>query len=63
MDPRKDWAFVAFFLISGRCIQETLRFTKDRFGIEMDADPGKVRCEFHHLNKECKRAECGFYPS
>ena len=54
---------MAFFLISGRCIQETLRFTKDRFGIEMDADPGKVRCEFHHLNKECKRAECGFYPS
>ena len=44
-------------------IQEALRFTKDRFGIEMDVDPGKVRCEFHHLNKECKKAECSFYPS
>ena len=43
-------------------IQEALRFTKDRFGIEMDADPGKLRCEFHHLNKECKKAECSFYP-
>ena len=44
-------------------IQEALRFTKDWFGIEMDADPGRLRCEFHHLNKECKKAECGFYPS
>ncbi|MGD0659851.1 MAG: DUF5714 domain-containing protein [Syntrophorhabdales bacterium] len=44
-------------------IQEARRFTKDRLGIEMDVNHGRVRCDFHYLNKECKKAECGFYPS
>ena len=42
-------------------IREAIIFVKDRFGVEMDASPSRVRCEFHHLNKECKKTECGFY--
>ncbi len=43
-------------------ILEALRFTKDRFQVEMDASPDRLTCEFHDLNKECKKTECRFYP-
>ena len=43
-------------------IREAVRFVKDRFGLEMDAGAGGVHCEFHHLNKECRKVDCRFYP-
>jgi len=42
-------------------ILEGLRFVRDEFHIEMDASLGVVKCEFHHQNRECKKAECRFY--
>ncbi len=41
---------------------EALRFTREQFGVEMEPSPGALRCEFHHLNKECRKTECRFYP-
>ena len=42
-------------------IREALCFVNDRFHVEMDTSPDGMKCEFHHLNKECKKAECRFY--
>ena len=42
-------------------IDEARSFVKDRFQVEMGAGTNGLRCEFHHLNKECKREECRFY--
>lgn len=44
-------------------ILEALRFVKDQFQVEMEASPDGVTCNFNHLNKECKKAECRFYPA
>ena len=44
-------------------IGEALRFVKDRLHVEMEKSPDEVKCEFFHLNKECKKAECPFYPA
>jgi hypothetical protein len=43
-------------------ILEALRFVKDQFQVELGASPDVVQCEFHNLNKECKKAECRFHP-
>jgi hypothetical protein len=43
-------------------ISEALRFTKEEFGVEMDAGPAAVKCQFYHLNNECRKVECAFYP-
>jgi hypothetical protein len=44
-------------------ILEALRFVKEQFRTEMGTGPDAVKCEFHHLNKECRKAECRFYPA
>jgi hypothetical protein len=44
-------------------ILEALRFVKDQFQVEMGTSPDRVTCNFNHLNKECKKAECRFYPT
>ena len=44
-------------------ILEALRFVKDEFRVEMDVSPDRVKCGFHDLNKECRKAECRFYPA
>jgi hypothetical protein len=43
-------------------INEAVRFVKEHFQVEMEISPGVVACEFHPLNKECKKTECRFYP-
>jgi len=43
-------------------IREALRFTKDRFGLDLGALSDPVKCEFFSLNKECRKVECPFYP-
>jgi Family of unknown function (DUF5714) len=42
-------------------IQDALAFVKDQFHVEMSAGPVDLKCEFYHMNKECKKAECRFY--
>ena len=44
-------------------IIETLTFVKDQFHVEMGSSPAEVKCGFFHLNKECKKAACRFYPA
>ena len=41
---------------------EAVAFVKERFGVEMEADPVGARCAFSPLNKECRKANCRFYP-
>ncbi|HUJ70161.1 MAG TPA: DUF5714 domain-containing protein, partial [Syntrophorhabdales bacterium] len=43
-------------------IREALRFTKDRLGVDLSAVSDTTKCEFFHLNKECRKVECPFYP-
>lgn len=44
-------------------LSEALTFVKDQFGVEMDNGTADLKCEFHHMNKECKKAECRFRPT
>ena len=44
-------------------ILEAVRFVKDHFEVTLNADRDTVTCEFSHLNKECKKAECRFHPA
>ena len=44
-------------------IREALVFVRDQFHVEMGNNALGLRCEFHHMNKECKKAECRFYPA
>jgi DNA-directed RNA polymerase subunit RPC12/RpoP len=43
-------------------IEEAIRFVKERFHIEMEVGAGSMKCEFYLMNKECRQAECRFYP-
>lgn len=43
-------------------LQEAVRFAKERFQVEMETTPEPLECEFHDWNKECKKADCRFYP-
>ncbi len=43
-------------------ILKAIQFTKEQFQVQMVTAPATVRCEFHHLNKECKKTDCRFYP-
>ena len=42
-------------------IQEALASVKDQLHVEMGTAPADLKCEFHLMNKECKKAECRFY--
>jgi hypothetical protein len=42
-------------------VQEAIQFTKKQFAVEMAGDSDSLKCEFYHLNKECKKNECRFY--
>jgi hypothetical protein len=42
-------------------ISEAVRFVKERLGVEMEMLPPDLRCEFDHLNRECKKVACRFY--
>jgi hypothetical protein len=43
-------------------ILEAARFVKEQFDTQMEMGSSRLKCEFHRLNKECKKAECRFYP-
>jgi hypothetical protein len=43
-------------------IEEAVRFVKERFHIEIKVGAGSLKCEFYPMNKECRQAECRFYP-
>lgn len=44
-------------------IQEALRFIEDHLGVELETSSDSMVCEFHHLNKECRKIACRFYPA
>lgn len=44
-------------------IREAVQFVNSRFEVEMEVNPDPVECEFHDLNKECKKSECQFHPT
>lgn len=41
---------------------ESVGFVKDQLHVEMGRGAADFKCEFHHMNKECRKAECPFYP-
>jgi hypothetical protein len=43
-------------------ILEAARFVKEHLGVEFEMDSNQIKCEFHTLNKECRKADCRFYP-
>lgn len=43
-------------------ILEAARFVKEHLSIEFEIDSKQVKCEFHILNKECRKTDCRFYP-
>ncbi len=43
-------------------IQEALRFVKEHFQTHMASGRDSLKCEFYPMNKECKKADCRFYP-
>jgi hypothetical protein len=43
-------------------IQEAVLFIRDRLHVAMGMASFPLHCEFHHLNRECRKAECRFYP-
>lgn len=43
-------------------ILKTVRFVRDRFRVEMQLGPDRLVCAFHHMNNECRKVECRFYP-
>jgi len=42
-------------------IIEAARFLKENFNVQMDVS-SEIQCQFSHLNKECLKEECRFYP-
>jgi hypothetical protein len=42
-------------------ILEAARFVKEHLGTEFEMDSDSVKCQFHSLNKECKKTDCRFY--
>ena len=42
-------------------LEEAVQFLKDHFGVEIDSTIRKLKCQFHPLNKECRKEECRFY--
>jgi len=42
-------------------ISEAIRFSEEELHVRMDPGPDSIECEFHDLNKECRKAECPFY--
>jgi hypothetical protein len=42
-------------------IEEAVSFVKEHFGIEIDSPGRELKCQFHPLNKECRKEECRFY--
>ena len=43
-------------------IQEAVSFIKEGFGVEVGWSTEKLKCQFHSLNKECRKRDCRFYP-
>jgi hypothetical protein len=44
-------------------ILEALKFVEEEFHVKMGDGPGELKCRFHGLNKECRKAGRPFYPS
>lgn len=42
-------------------IEEALKFVKEHMFVDMGKTADRTKCEFSHLNKECKKEECRFY--
>jgi hypothetical protein len=44
-------------------ISQAQAFAKDQFRVEMGNGVADLTCEFSHMNKECMKTECRFYPA
>jgi hypothetical protein len=44
-------------------ISRALAFVREQFQVEFGNGSAGPTCEFFHLNKECRKAECPFYPA
>jgi hypothetical protein len=44
-------------------ILDAVSFVREQFQVEMGTGPDGLKCEFYHLNKECKKTECPFFPA
>ena len=42
-------------------IIEAAAFVKERFGVEMQLDPSRIKCTRSLQNNQCKKKECPFY--
>jgi hypothetical protein len=42
-------------------IMEAAQFLKENLNVQMDIS-SKIQCQFSHLNKECLKEKCRFYP-
>jgi hypothetical protein len=43
-------------------ISKAVRFAEEELHVRMETGPGPIACEFHDLNKECRKSACRFYP-
>lgn len=43
-------------------ISEAVRFSEEELRVSMESGPASINCEFHDLNKECRKSACPFYP-
>ena len=43
-------------------ISEAVRFSEEELRVRMESGPASINCEFHDLNKECRKSACPFYP-
>lgn len=42
-------------------IIEAAAFVKERFGVEMQLDPSRIKCTRSLQNNQCKKKDCPFY--